>query len=93
MVNIFHDFGKDFFVQCLLKGCDTGFGHLLAKRLAQTGYHVYACCLSYTSEGANHLRHEFPKDITIIPLDVTKDESVLKARKLVESSINNRGLN
>jgi len=54
---------------------------------------VFAGCLSDNSQGANDLRHEYPQNITIIPLDVTKDESVSKARKLVQSSLANRGLN
>ncbi len=73
------------------QGCDTGFGHILAKKLAHSGYHVYAGCLSNKSQGADDLRNEFPENITIIPLDVTKDESVSEARKQVEKSLNGRG--
>lgn len=74
------------------KGCDTGFGNKLAKRLAKEGYHVFAGCLIPEGSGAQELKREFPKDVTVFPLDVTKDESVSIARKLVQMSLKNRGL-
>ncbi|CAG2104407.1 unnamed protein product [Medioppia subpectinata] len=71
----------------LITGCDSGFGNKLAKRLATKGYHVFAGCLMPTESGAQDLGHEFPENITIIPLDVTKDDSVLNARKLVQNAL------
>lgn len=67
-------------------GCDTGFGHILAKRLAAYGFHVFAGCLFPNGDGAKRLKQE-NDNITIIGLDVTKDESVFEARKSVEKLI------
>ena len=75
------------------KGCDTGFGNKLAKRLVSKGYHVFAGCLFPDGGGAHDLKREFDKNITIIPLDVTNDDSVLNARKLVQNSLRDKGLN
>ena len=33
----------------LITGCDTGFGHQLAIRAKQAGFHIFACCFRYLS--------------------------------------------
>ncbi|XP_054159793.1 17-beta-hydroxysteroid dehydrogenase type 2-like [Oppia nitens] len=76
----------------LITGCDTGFGNKLAQRLAYEGYHVFAGCLIPNSSGAQHLKKQFEDNITIVSLDVTKDESVLVAKNLIQKSLNTKEL-
>ena len=40
----------------LITGCDTGFGRILAVRLAKKGFKVYAACLS--DKGMEEIREE-----------------------------------
>lgn len=74
----------------LLLGCDTGFGHLLAKKLSNYGFTVFAGCLQPNGEGAKKLLREHHENLIIVPLDVTKDESVEAARKLVDNLIEDK---
>nr|XP_055935779.1 estradiol 17-beta-dehydrogenase 2-like [Argiope bruennichi] len=74
-----------------ITGCDTGFGHLLAKRLDSKGYQVLAGCLSPDSEGAAELRKWCSQRLRIIPLDVTQEESVNNAAKLAEDYLRKDG--
>ncbi|KAI2796253.1 hypothetical protein BLOT_015959 [Blomia tropicalis] len=73
----------------LVTGCDSGFGHYLAKRLVAKGYYVFAACLSGTSDGAQHLRSNYRTDdqLLVVPLDVTNDQSVESARQIVSDKI------
>lgn len=66
-----------------ITGCDTGFGHELAKKLSSFGFTVYAGCLIPNGNGAQSLK-EFSDKIKIIKVDVTSDADVFEARKLVE---------
>ncbi|XP_077531076.1 dehydrogenase/reductase SDR family member 9-like [Haemaphysalis longicornis] len=61
----------------LITGCDTGFGHLLAKRLAKDGFRVYAGCLRSTSHGATHLK--LIHGVRVLQLDVTREREVAEA--------------
>lgn len=74
----------------LITGCDTGFGHRLAHRLVSSPYqfHVFAGCLSAQSEGAIALRSKYSEDqLTVVELDVTKDDSVRQAREGVNEKL------
>ena len=64
-----------------ITGCDTGFGNLLARRLAKKGCHVFAGCLN------DYKTDIFPKTVTIVKLDVTKEESIERARQFVEKNL------
>lgn len=72
-----------------ITGCDTGFGHLLAKRLDSKGYRVFAGCLFPNGPDAKKLRESTSDKLTVIPLDVTSDESVQNALKTVEEQLHN----
>lgn len=69
-----------------ITGCDTGFGHNLAKKLADYGFVVYAGCLFTSGQGAAELK-KYNKKIRVIHIDVTKDDLVEEARDSVESAI------
>jgi NAD(P)-dependent dehydrogenase (short-subunit alcohol dehydrogenase family) len=69
-----------------ITGCDTGFGHELAKKLSSFGFTVYAGCLIPNGSGAQALK-EFSDKIKVVRLDVTSDADVFEARKFVEADL------
>lgn len=71
----------------LITGCDTGFGHELAKRLDERGFKVYAGCLFPEGEGARKLRETCSNSVIVLPLDVTKDQEVDAAVQKVKDSL------
>ncbi|XP_055937560.1 retinol dehydrogenase 7-like [Argiope bruennichi] len=71
----------------LITGCDSGFGNMLAKRLDSKGFHVFASCLNTESEGASKLKAKCSNRLHILPLDVTKNESVEKAVEYVKANL------
>ncbi|XP_071033841.1 D-beta-hydroxybutyrate dehydrogenase, mitochondrial isoform X2 [Parasteatoda tepidariorum] len=73
----------------LISGCDSGFGHDLAKRLDDIGFHVYATCLYPSGSGAERLKNECSTRLQILEMNVASDESVKNAFKLVEKSLEN----
>lgn len=72
-------------------GCDSGFGHNLAKRLDALGYPVFAGCLFGDGAGAKELKRSCSKRLQIIEVDVTKDDSVNNAVKFVEDNLGTSG--
>ncbi|CAL1274989.1 unnamed protein product [Larinioides sclopetarius] len=74
-----------------MKGCDSGFGHLLAKRLDSKGFQVLAGCLQPDSKGVEDLRRWCSQRLRVIPLDVTQDECVKKAVELVKDYLRRDG--
>lgn len=68
-----------------ITGTDTGFGHQLALHLDSKGVKVYAGC--YTEEGADILTKNASSRLKIIKLDVTKMDSILRAKKEIQESI------
>ncbi|XP_002741318.2 D-beta-hydroxybutyrate dehydrogenase, mitochondrial-like [Saccoglossus kowalevskii] len=70
-----------------ITGCDTGFGHELAKRLDSIGMVVFAGCLLGDGEGALSLISHCSDRLRIVQVDVTSDESVRISRKVVEEHI------
>jgi NAD(P)-dependent dehydrogenase (short-subunit alcohol dehydrogenase family) len=84
----------------LITGCDTGFGHELALKLARNGVPVYAACL--VQKGVDELlakSKHLPGKIDAFIMDVTKDESVNAARDYVMKTttglwglVNNAGI-
>ncbi|XP_077494726.1 retinol dehydrogenase 7-like [Amblyomma americanum] len=74
----------------LITGCDTGFGHMLAKQLASDGFFIFAGCLDENGDGARALKKA--ENILVLKMDVTKVEEVSRARKVVEDSLDGREL-
>ncbi|XP_069739194.1 retinol dehydrogenase 5 [Phaenicophaeus curvirostris] len=72
-----------------ITGCDSGFGNLLARRLAQRGFRVLAACL--TPQGAEALGRACPALRTVL-LDVTRPDSVRRAAEWVRGQVGDRGL-
>lgn len=72
----------------LITGCDTGFGHLLAKNLARLGFHVYAGCLDGNSDGARELRKI--AEVKVLQLDVCSDKEVNDAATTIKADLGSK---
>jgi len=70
-------------------GCDSGFGHEVAKRLDSLGCHVFAGC--FTERGETELRKICSARVQPVPLDVTDHDSVRKAYELVSEQLQSSG--
>lgn len=80
----------------LITGCDTGFGHQLAKKLHLLGFTVFACCLDDSSDGANTLKKLNTNNdsgrMHVIKLDITKEDQVNQTLQYVERNLPELGL-
>lgn len=74
----------------LVTGCDTGFGNLLAKRLAREKFFVYAGCLNACGEGARELSTS--SNIRVLQMDVTKEDEMEEALATVKKTLESRVL-
>ncbi|CAN8002546.1 unnamed protein product [Ixodes hexagonus] len=75
-----------------ITGCDTGFGHELAKRLDADGFQVLAGCLNPSSEGALMLRDFCSPSLRVVHLDVTKEDHIRRAAKTIAGELGTRAL-
>ncbi len=85
----------------LVTGCSSGFGFLTAARLASKGHRVYATMRDPRKEEFLLLetaRRKGEKNLTVLPLDVTKQDSIKAAVKtivardgVIDVLINNAG--
>ncbi|XP_019744097.1 retinol dehydrogenase 3-like isoform X2 [Hippocampus comes] len=73
-----------------ITGCDTGFGHLLAKHLDELGFRVIAGC--YTEIGENELKKASSDRLTTLHLDVSDSVSVGQAAALIKTLVGEKGL-
>ncbi|NXG72316.1 RDH7 dehydrogenase, partial [Baryphthengus martii] len=73
-----------------ITGCDSGFGNLLARRLARRGYRVLAACL--TQKGADSLQRSCSGHLRTTLLDVTRSDSVRRAAEWVRAEVGEKGL-
>ncbi|XP_044044385.1 D-beta-hydroxybutyrate dehydrogenase, mitochondrial [Siniperca chuatsi] len=76
----------------LITGCDSGFGHQLARCLDHKGFVVFAGCLSPEGAGAQSLARQSSSNLKILKLDVTSDEEVQLAKKMVQENLPKKGL-
>ncbi|NXL09834.1 DR9C7 reductase, partial [Mesembrinibis cayennensis] len=74
-----------------ITGCDSGFGNLLARRLARRGYRVLAACL--TQKGADSLQRGCSSGhLRTTLLDVTRSDSIRRAVEWVRAEVGEKGL-
>jgi len=66
-------------------GCDSGFGHELAKRLDLLGCHVFAGC--FTEKGETELKKICSERLNPVPLDITKHDSIARAFVLISKKL------
>ena len=73
----------------VITGCDTGFGHDLAKSLHRLGFTVFAGCLNDCSDGALALKKldAVTGSLHVIQMDVTSQEQVDAARDYVQRNL------
>ncbi|KAM4560007.1 D-beta-hydroxybutyrate dehydrogenase, mitochondrial [Odontesthes bonariensis] len=76
----------------LITGCDSGFGHHLARSLDQRGFVVFAGCLFPEGAGAQSLARESSSRLKILKLDVTSERDVQQAKKMIQKSLPEKGL-
>ncbi|KAG9484341.1 hypothetical protein GDO78_009975 [Eleutherodactylus coqui] len=77
----------------LITGCDSGFGNLLAHRLLDLGFTVFAACLFPDGEGAQALlTHSSPGQVKVIKLDVTSDKEIEQVKQYVQDHLPDKGL-
>lgn len=75
----------------LITGCDSGFGHQLARCLDQKGFVVFAGCLSPEGDGAQSLVRQSSSNLKILKLDVTSDKDVQHAKMMVQDNLPEKG--
>ncbi|XP_057707769.1 retinol dehydrogenase 7-like [Corythoichthys intestinalis] len=73
-----------------ITGCDSGFGHLLAKHLDKLGFCVIAGC--YTEKGEDELKKACSDRVTTLHVDVTDSASVRRAAALIDTHVGQKGL-
>ncbi|XP_037739899.1 retinol dehydrogenase 5 [Chelonia mydas] len=73
-----------------ITGCDSGFGHLLARRLDRKGFRVLAGCL--TQKGADNLQRASSAGLRATRLDITSTESIQRAVEWVQAEVGEKGL-
>lgn len=82
-----HGEGQGIFIT----GCDTGFGYDLAKRLDGLGFRVFAGCLNSNGKEAGELARSCSKLLSVVQLDVTKEDQITSAKAYVETVHRNTG--
>lgn len=77
----------------LITGCDSGFGHMLARTLNNAGFFVFAGCLNTQSDGSQQLINSCSNKsrLKVLQLDVTKQTDVDAAGKSVRDFLSNNG--
>lgn len=76
----------------LSAGCDTGLGHMLAKKLDAMGMHVFAGCLYPGGEGATTLTSECSDRLRVITVDVCNPTVVREAAERIKQELHGKGL-
>ena len=72
--------------------CCPGFGHSLAKCLHEKGCHVIATVLLPDGKGAQDLRDVTSPRMTVLPLDVSSDDSVRDCLQVVKRMCKDSGV-
>ncbi|XP_070983107.1 17-beta-hydroxysteroid dehydrogenase type 2 isoform X2 [Oncorhynchus clarkii lewisi] len=67
----------------LITGCDTGFGHALARRISDLGVTVFAGVLDETSPGAVELKRLGSEGLQVLQLDVTDAAQIERAHHYI----------
>lgn len=69
----------------VITGCDTGFGHMLAKELDARGLSVFAGSL--TNNGEEELKKSCSRKLRTFPLDVSDPDSIKKALLYIKAQL------
>ncbi len=74
-----------------LQGCDSGFGHVLAKRLSEAGVKVFAGVLDVSGAGAQQLRERGSENLQVLQLDVTESSQIETAHRHICTQVADTG--
>ncbi|XP_041923069.1 D-beta-hydroxybutyrate dehydrogenase, mitochondrial isoform X2 [Alosa sapidissima] len=75
-----------------ITGCDSGFGHALAKHLHKKGFIVFAGCLfTEDGDGAKELKEMHSERMKVLQLDVCSEEQVAEAAEFVKANLEDSG--
>lgn len=72
-------------------GCDTGFGHALARRISDLGVTVFAGVLDETSPGAVELKRLESEGLQVLQLDVTDAAQIERAHHYICTQVGEAG--
>ncbi|XP_058848607.1 17-beta-hydroxysteroid dehydrogenase type 2-like isoform X2 [Acipenser ruthenus] len=75
----------------LITGCDSGFGHALAKHLDKLGFTVFAGVLNAQGLGSEELRRSGSERLVILQMDVTDTAQIEQAYLQVKFHIEKTG--
>uniref|UniRef100_A0A8C1NGR1 Hydroxysteroid (17-beta) dehydrogenase 2 n=1 Tax=Cyprinus carpio TaxID=7962 RepID=A0A8C1NGR1_CYPCA len=76
----------------LITGCDSGFGHDLARFLDSAGMRVFAGVLDELSPGALELKKAASPNVTVLQLDITNSSQITQALQYIQSQTGETGL-
>lgn len=76
----------------LVTGCDTGFGHAVAKQLSEMGVQVFAGVLDVNGPGAQELKEQRAENLQVLQLDVTDSSQIEQAHQHIRSQVGQTGL-
>ncbi|MGH0123682.1 UNVERIFIED_CONTAM: hypothetical protein FKN15_028913 [Acipenser sinensis] len=76
----------------LITGCDSGFGHALAKHLDKLGFTVFAGVLNAQGLGSEELKRSGSERLVVLQMDVTDTAQIEQAYLQVKFHIENTGL-
>ncbi|XP_067235607.1 estradiol 17-beta-dehydrogenase 2 isoform X2 [Chanodichthys erythropterus] len=75
----------------LITGCDSGFGHDLARFLDSAGMRVFAGVLDELSPGALKLKKAASPNLTVLQLDITNSSQITQAHQYIKSQTGKAG--
>nr|XP_060644203.1 11-beta-hydroxysteroid dehydrogenase type 2 [Anolis sagrei ordinatus] len=76
----------------LLTGCDSGFGKAAARHLDALGLRVFATVLDLESPGAEELRRSCSPRLTLLQMDLTRQDDIQRAVGFVRAQTAGTGL-
>ncbi|XP_059849133.1 17-beta-hydroxysteroid dehydrogenase type 2-like isoform X1 [Hypanus sabinus] len=76
----------------LITGCDSGFGHALAKYLDELGFIVFAGVLFLDGPGAQDLKRCGSDRLTVLQMDVTNSQQISEVFEYVKAQLKDKGL-
>lgn len=74
-----------------VSGCDSGFGHDLARFLDSAGMRVFAGVLDELSPGALKLKKDASQNLTVLQLDITNSSQITQALQYIQSQTGETG--
>lgn len=75
-----------------ITGCDSGFGKIMAQHFDSLGLQVFATVLNTEGPGAKELLHDCSQQLTLIQMDLRKQEDIDKALQITKDKLGEKGL-